>query len=771
MRNLFTVLILLFLGTAVKGENLKGYVYSKTNGEAIEYANVALYNLPDTTFTNGCVTDNNGFFYIENISQGSYVLKVTYVGYKDFTEIIRTTDETPFNIQIEEDSKHLDNITVMATRPLFKLTDNGILVNVAQTALSKENSSLDVLRKIPGLTLNSGKLEAFGLGTPLIYINDKKVMDFSEVERLTVKDIKSIKFISNPGAEYDASGKAVILITVHNPQDGLKFQLKTKEEQGQQFSYTNGLNLDYQYNKLNVFGAYEYSDQGTSSNNHNITGIQIDTLWKYDMLEDVNERTKNHTYQIGGNYKINDAHTLNIQYNGFSSDSKTYKKSINTIDANTIDFNTIDLEGTLNAKSTLHHLSAFYKGDWSSRLTFRLYADYINKYSRQLQQVAESDRQQVASTIATRSLSNFNLYAVNPTLTYTFSKNSQLLLGGDWHSVSGDNSLFVQNTPFAGASSNTKEDKQALYLNYTNGNDLLSFSAGLRYEHLKSEMTDKINPANNQKRHYNNLFPSLNLNYSLKATSHSLAYTVKTTRPDYDVLNTNVYYTNRFNYMIGNPSINPAIWHNISYSFIYKFIYFNMIYSNMKNYIGYTYYADPANPSVIVTSYANYDRFQQLAAILNLQYQINHWQPSLMFYFLKPFFTVDYMGEKVKNNQPVLNIIYNNGFELPWKLTLNAEYQYSSSCNYLMFKLKPTHQINLSLQRMFLNEQLQVSLEAQDIFKGNNFNYTGKINNITFDHNEYADNQRFSIHIIYRFNNYKKKTTKNNVNEELNRLK
>lgn len=54
-------------------------------------------------------------------------------------------------------------------------------------------------------------------------------MDFSEVERLTVKDIKNIKFISNPGAEYDASGKAIILITVHNPQDGLKFQLKTRE--------------------------------------------------------------------------------------------------------------------------------------------------------------------------------------------------------------------------------------------------------------------------------------------------------------------------------------------------------------------------------------------------------------------------------------------------------------------------------------------------------------------------------------------------------------
>lgn len=352
---------------------------------------------------------------------------------------------------------------------------------------------------------------------------------------------------------------------------------------------------------------------------------------------------------------------------------------------------------------------------------------------------------------------------------YTAGKH-QFIFGGDLHYVAGANRLLVENTPFDGASSSHTEQKQAAYVTYAYGNDFLSLSGGLRYEHLLAEMKDKFDSTKDRTRHFNNFFPSINLRYSSGECSHAFAYSVKTTRPNYYVLNTNVYYTNRFNYTIGNPAINPAIRHTLSYSFMYKFVYFNLLYANMKNYIGHTFYADAEHPTVIVTSYANYDRFQQLAAVFNLQYQLSFWQPAFMFYFLKPFFYVDYLGEKVKNNRPVVNILYNNSFELPWKITLNMEYPYTSRCNYLMFKLEPTHQINLGVQQAFLNDHLQVILKADDLFRGNSNNYTGKINTITFDHSEHPDSRKFSIHLIYRFNNYEKKVSQNAVTEELQRL-
>lgn len=156
--------------------------------QPVAYANVSLYPLPDTALYTGCVTDTNVFFEFKSTGAQAYLsgtqaylLKVTYVGYKDFTTELEKS-AVFLEIRLEEENRQLENITVTASKPMFRLADNGIQVNVSHSLLNKENTPIDILRKIPGLTLNKGKLEAFGLGEPIIYINEKKVMDFSEVE-------------------------------------------------------------------------------------------------------------------------------------------------------------------------------------------------------------------------------------------------------------------------------------------------------------------------------------------------------------------------------------------------------------------------------------------------------------------------------------------------------------------------------------------------------------------------------------------------------------
>ena len=56
---------------------VKGVLFDESNGEAIPFANVVL----DGT-NHGCATDINGFFLINKVKEGTYTLKVRYMGYE-----------------------------------------------------------------------------------------------------------------------------------------------------------------------------------------------------------------------------------------------------------------------------------------------------------------------------------------------------------------------------------------------------------------------------------------------------------------------------------------------------------------------------------------------------------------------------------------------------------------------------------------------------------------------------------------------------------------
>ncbi len=71
----------LFLNSAQAQCTVKGVLFDGENGEAIPFANVIL----DGT-THGCATDINGFFLINKVKEGTYTLKVKYMGYEEYNE-------------------------------------------------------------------------------------------------------------------------------------------------------------------------------------------------------------------------------------------------------------------------------------------------------------------------------------------------------------------------------------------------------------------------------------------------------------------------------------------------------------------------------------------------------------------------------------------------------------------------------------------------------------------------------------------------------------
>ncbi|MEA4980825.1 MAG: outer membrane beta-barrel family protein [Petrimonas sp.] len=769
---LLSVILLSIIPSVLQSRDIEGSVVD-AEGQPFGFVNAVLYT-NDSVYISGCVTDSSGYFRFQNLPDGSYILKISFLGYNDkFRDFNIDGNSIKLEpIVLTESTIELDTVTVTARRPVYQLEGGGLKVNVANSILQNETKPIDVLRKIPGMTLTQGELQVFGFGAPVIYINGKKAQSFDEVERLGVKDIQSVTLLTNPGAAYDASGSPVLLIVTKNKDNGLMFQLDGDIYKGNRINHTEGVNMSYQRDGLTLFGSYRFMDKQTESYENMISGIRSDTVWNYNSRENQYADDKKNSYQAGINYNLNPNHSLGMQYDGISKDGINEISGTSEATANNEPYENLDIQSKIDQHIKNHHLNLFYRGKWSENLAFNMYGDYVrNKLTREQHTNETNETSNIPNLVFITSRSDFDVYAIKGVFNYSMKDKGSVSFGGDYSFVKGNNTLDGENNTIENASSRNTESKRAAFVSYAFSSGKLDLIAGLRYESLLSKMHDFKKPSNNIDREYNNLFPSLSLNYITGNVSHSLNYSVSTTRPDFDILNTNVYYTNRFNYQIGNPSVKPAIWNQANYSLRYKFIYLNLIYANAKNYIGYNFYTDKENPSVVVTSYTNYGRYQRLAAALNLNYQFGFWEPTVSLYYLKPFFKMDYMGKPVAHDKPCYNIGWDNGFTLPKGFYLNAEYQYSSPSSYLMFELGATNVVNLRLQKPFLKDRLQITLYGNDLFNGNKVKMNGLINTISFDQREIPDSRNFGVSVIFRFNNYKKTKEYNSAEDEMERLK
>ena len=155
--------------------------------------------------------------------------------------------------------KQLAAVTIKGTRSQFRQKNGGIVARISGTSLEKEPTATEVLAKLPGMFKNKdGKPQAFIGGAPEIYINERKVQDYSVVENLPVTQIKEVKVIHHPGAEYGNNVGCELLITTKKNLQGLAIV----ENSGFLFdsfvSNNHDLDLTYTRGKMTYYAKLSY---------------------------------------------------------------------------------------------------------------------------------------------------------------------------------------------------------------------------------------------------------------------------------------------------------------------------------------------------------------------------------------------------------------------------------------------------------------------------------------------------------------------------------
>ena len=245
--------------------SISGKVYDKASNQPLEYATVSVINAQSGKIINGSVANAKGVFKISNLPFATYKVNINFIGYEEITidNIVLSSNKktAPLGTIFLNSSTHsLQSVEITADKPIVESKIDKIVYNVSNDVTSQGGAAIDVLKKVPQVTVDvDGNVELQGNGNIRFLIDGKPSSIFGNsladaLASIPASQIKSIEAITSPGAKYDSQGTGGIIniILYDNKMEGVNGN----------FNLTAGSRLENGSLNLNVrhknFGVNAY---------------------------------------------------------------------------------------------------------------------------------------------------------------------------------------------------------------------------------------------------------------------------------------------------------------------------------------------------------------------------------------------------------------------------------------------------------------------------------------------------------------------------------
>ncbi len=671
-------------------------------------------------------------------------------------------------------SKELGEVVVKAHLPQYKKTHEGLLTNVAGTVLSKMGTAEDVLKHVPSIVKKKDGYEVVDKGTPIIYINGRKMQDISELDNIKSSDIKSVEVIQNPGATYDASVNAVIKIkTIKKKGEGFGFDTRSVYWYNKHDNTIQQVNMNYRHNGLNLFTTYKFSDATWMQKATYEQAVHVDTLWQQHNNNEVTGRIESHRLISGFSYDFNANHSIGARYTltspGYSR-SKDFFDSQVTADGKFYDY--IKTDGlTVDKDNPSHQLNAYYNGTLGKTtidLNTDLYFSTNRAYAYSDEQSQEHDSRNVNSkNRVSNKMVATKLVITSPLLGGNFSYGAEYI-----HTRRNDDYEVNRTDLLTNSYSKLEEQTASPFIQYARLTPIGNITAGLRYEYVRFKYYDAGIYQPEQSRSFRNLFPTISYGAKIGKVMAQLSYSVKTSRPSYSQLSNNVSYMNRFTRQTGNPYLDNETNHRVELSGVWKFIQFMVNYRDSRNAIIYWAEQIPGNEAITMISRKNVKSLKSMTAYISAAPKIGIWAPQINLGMQKPWFSLHTDVASYRLNRPIFMGNFNNAFSLPCGITLNVDYRYQSKGNTMnVYLAKEQHVLDVSISKSFLKDALTLEIKGNDLLYkcwDADFLYNQKMELLQVSKRGTRDLQ---LTLRYKFNTTRSKYKGTGAgNAELNRL-
>ena len=768
------------------------------------------------------VTDMKGQFQEKVPGTGNFVMTITSVGrtpiVKDFSVKAGENLVDFGTLYIVDASNELGQVEIVAQKPLVKADIDKIEYNVQDDPDAQSNSVLEMLRKVPLVTVDGeDNIQVNGSSSFKVYVNGKpnNMMSNNPTEVLKsmpANSIKHIEVITNPGPKYDAEGVGGILniVTVGSGLEGytatFSANVSNRGAGGGAFGTIKSgkLTVSARYN-------YNYNDQprNYSSGSQHVTS---EAVTENSSNLDYDGSNKGHgSFQSGSmeaSYEIDTLRLVTMSFglwgggnksNGSTDYIATFPENINAAPIYSYSaFNRsksswysidggVDYQRLFKVKDrmltfsykintrpqtsdsyTEYEIDKGYNPDW---------ADYLKRLRNLHNDGEQNTTEHTFQADYTTPIGK--LHTLEAGAKYILRNNSS----EDDRFDADDTGKYEYNKE---QSSHYKHlnDIIAAYLGYGLKVKRLSGRLGVRYEHTIQDVKYLVGRGEDFTKNFDDVVPSASIGYKLTDMSNlRLGYNMRIYRPGIWYLNPYLNDTDPSYISQGNSELDSEKSHafNLSYSnFTQKFnINLSARYSFTNNSIENVTklmpdteiegLKNPTGKDVLYSTYANIGKTRRASVSAYVNW--NATPRTRIYMNMSGDYSYMEGSEGMRNDGWSLFAYGGAQQTLPhdWRISLNVFGQ--TPWIMLQGKGSSFFDYGLSVNKSFLNKRLTLSAFASNFFKkymdqSSTTEGAGFIRESSYKYSR----QRFGISVSYRIGELKasvKKAARTSSNDDV----
>lgn len=772
---LFIFWILFFLSSIVFGQEsrvVKGIVYDHQTSEPLPYSTIVIKQ--SDSILCGTITDKAGTFQLEfkySVNSTPLSLSASFIGYKTSKTDIDSNLNT-YEISLHSENINLDEVVIQGQKRAITQKNGKIHIRVLGSYLEQETTMEGLLTRLPGMVIRDNMILDVLKGTPLYYINGRKVTNTTEVFNIDISHISDITIDRHPSAEHDSKVGVIVYITTNQKKNDMFFTFNSIVEQNASLSEGGNINIGKNFGKsfLSLGVGYKYNSRKPSSvgnikvfddtpTGSEISSFQFGSKTIHSITQPLNTSLTFET-NLGDKTFWGFRYDLDLNWkNVLENDSTHYNNYLEG------SVNSVYTEQNFSEKRNRHSFNTYFTHQFNhQKISF--YGDLLiwrNNRNQSYNQLYNQDDSPVFTTLTPAS---YQIWSLSPR--YQFNKIDKIKgeIGVEFTETRGTTKVLYTDPNDLNTHNNTKERLIATFGSFSHEiNNVLNYTIGLRFEHSKNRYSygtiqepEQINIQSNR------WLPS----FALNLQKHSLSYRAGITYPDFVHLSAYTYYTNEYMVQKGNPRLKPEIWHEVEFSSRF----FNSLLVN----VGYRF----AKKSFANSYEVNEEKNQITSSIMNLKQKITpyamiyysqkyrSWIPAVSLFYQQDFVSSPEIHDETTRPNFYFNLDNQLLLKRDWSIQLS--YNYNSKAVYNYFTIYDKHLLGLKVTKSILNKQLLMSVQINDILDQNHQKYYGSVRNIMIRQNEIRDSRGVVLRLIYRFNksrNYQGRT----INEDyLNRL-
>ncbi len=772
---IFLFIFFLWCSSAIAQCHIKGAV-TDTSKTSLPFVPVGLLNAKDSTVYKGAVTDQSGNYCFENIRKEFYLLKISTIGYQDYyseqipfdsTEVITVPSFT-----LRSNSTNLKEVGIVAFKPTVEFKKGTVILNVENNLIAKGNSVFDLLKQLPGVTVDAQNNILVNGNGGVRFLMDGRLQQLTDAQMVDILNsmsaelINSIELIKNPPAKYDAAGTAglINIVTKKAKVKGFNGSVSGAYSQGKRERGLATLTLNYKNNKLSTFSNFNYG----YNHFYDVSKYKrtLQTNGETNIFTD-NGRTNNYRKSVNFNGGLEYEFTPKTMAGLYITDNFNHGRPVGG--------GTTDLQGNAFIYNYFNYYSNETQNFNSPNFTFTL-LQKLDTLGSQLQLSSNYvaftgvdnkrienhfyavDHSEILSPTAytTNVSSKANVFYQKVDYTKVLKKDFSIEAGvkGSFLRINNGAQYIIERIVSDTSYQNNYTYIERIYAAYTTLSKTYKktdVSLGLR-----AEQTDIDGQSRTSTfaliRNYLNFFPSTSLTYRMNPTntlSGSYSYRIK--RPDFDRMNPAKVYNDEINYNVGNPTIKPQYTHalTVNHTFL-SLITTTLDYARTTNFMYWYSYTKPQSQVNVDTTF-NFHLRNDYTLSIFIQKQIKWFN----FKFYGSMMYHDYKGsvnEVVANSATTqFYTSINTEFLLPENFKVQVYGFYITPFRDAIQLYNPVSSVNVGINKSLLKGKLDMTLGIFDLLYKQNQSLTNDLPGQSYYISNLSDTRRVRLTISYKF--------------------